>query len=844
MSPWHTTANYGGAILEHTNRSVIQMNWLKQILGMEHDVKTGFLKFGEDGFPIFKEVDPALRAFRDKLFFTKTPTYIGKISPTDPENLFNSLNLKFHTKDMEIGHKRIADLKKLLGSDDPGTAQDGMSQLAMLKEALIVQHQGEFHIFGGMNKNFRMAMEFDSALPNDFAKFNAYFKRIMTAGTTGRYSTFSPISFIYQESIGGINAALTSKGGFMEAGAEAIRVWRDGIKGAVDVMATGIADDFVQLIGHTLETNIGIGSSRPDLLRALQTKLQARVKRSMVGDFRVKTGGIGAGSQNAKQFSGDIADAMRASTGYINKVYGGNVLPQFVRIWDHLNAGFHEGTAYGVALRKLGGTTEGMTANQIRVVKRQAADLVGNNQLVGASMMAKQLNAAIPFYGAALQGISTLGRAVHKAGKFKTVTTLTALVGMPTFIEITYNSWLDGDKKYTDAEGRQWTHNEWYHNGWTPAQLANNMIIHKPGQNPWEALIIPVIPELAAIRGFYLDAYELIFGLADINGIANEQAFSADHISASAARFANIPLPPWIKAILSAFGVDARAGLSMEGDDGLTAIQQHKIPQANRQTPNLEQARYEGGEISVRLQAIIQDLGGALATIGVKTFEGFFSGDESTPVSEKLQAGVDSLGLALVGTAKLPGALFGMRTLQAGVDREVSSQIFSKIEALKHWGKVETAQETGATMSGGFPKQGRTGKVTLDPITQSLAATANTYLQRIAPYKTEISNLNKRINSMKHSLINTFKPPPGSNIPLGRITVSQRNELISSIRTGIGIHNSTILNILKQSEEEFAFRMGEELGKPLSGFTFEGWKDRANPDSASPEPPTLPQTSR
>ena len=146
-------------------------------------------------------------------------------------------------------------------------------------------------------------------------------------------------------------------------------------------------------------------------------------------------------------------------------------------------------------------------------------------------------------------------------------------------------------------------------------------------------------------------------------------------------------------------------------------------------------------------------------------------------------------------------------------------------------------------MSGDFPKQGRTSKITLDPVSQALAATANTYAQEVASYEREISNLNKRINSLHHSLVNTFEDP-NSPIRRGPITVLERDELINSYEIAKGKHKETILSIYKTQEAQFALRMGKVLRRPLSGFTFEGWEDRANPSSTSPGLPNLPQTSR
>jgi len=397
VGPFNSTALYNGEMLEHTNRSVAQMNWMKALLEFEFDA---------DDLMIFKHADDPdylkVRAAREKELFIKLPEYIGRISHKDKANQFSRMNLEFDGGVKlsdgadDLRNKLISDHKKGLISDDPGSAQNALAQLGLVKDAIVIQRKGDFYLFK-VDGTAKHVLEFDNSLINDFAKFNNTFRQLMTIGTTGRLSTFAPISFIYNASIGALNAAIKSEGGLMAASRDAIRVWTDGVKGAVDILVTGVADDMVQLMTHTLETNTGMFKNNPKMLTSFKNRLQARVKRSMMHDFNEKTGSIGAGSQNTNAQNINVSESMGDAVFGINNSYGANVLPEFVRIWDHLNSAFHEGTAYGVALRNLGGTTKGKSANQIRIAKREAADLVGNNKLQGASDMARHLNAAIPF---------------------------------------------------------------------------------------------------------------------------------------------------------------------------------------------------------------------------------------------------------------------------------------------------------------------------------------------------------------------------------------------------------------------------------------------------------------
>ena len=830
MNPFHTTHNYYAEMLEHTNRNVAQMNWLTRIIDMTFDADRAV-------FNKTPELQEAMAALVKNKYFTKLPQYIGRISPKDKENQFNRLNLEFLDEATETSNKRIADYKTRLLDDDPGVVQDAMHQIGLLNESLVVKRNGVFHIFGGMDPHFKHALEFDFTLMNGPAKFFNFFNRMMTAGTTGRYSTFSPVSFVYNASIGSLNAALINKGGMMEAGAEAIKVWRDGVKGATQIMTEAIADDFVQLISHSLKTGTGIGAKHPQLLKSVQDVLKRRLQNTFIRDFKGKAGRIGAGSPNASAFHGNITDQLDTSVFHISKKYGRNVLPQIVRIWDHVNMGFHEGTSYGVALRKLGGTTTGKSANQLRVAKRQAADLVGNNALQGASGFARQMTAAVPFYGATLQGLSTLGRAM-KAAKFRNISKLTAFVGMPVAAEMAWNSFQGSDEKYKDAEGREWTHNEYYYKGFTPAQRASNIIMMKPGEAPWNAAVWSVIPEIAAIRGIYLDAFEVIFGLSD------EARFSPDHMSEGFRRLINMPINPLVKAGLSAAGVDVRAEMSVVGADGTGGITARQLPKGNRVTPNVERARYQGGELSTRAAAIIQDLGGTLGTTAVKVYEAFFSGTDETPISERATAAVDQLGISLLSSARYASPLFpNTRILQTGMDQHVIRQVFDKKTAIKHWTKVGQQNNTGADMIGGFPAQGASQNMTGDPVTQIAAAEAISVSKTVQPLEKEISNYNLRINSLAHSLVNKFDFPD-SPIPQGPITIAQRNELISTYRGQINEYQRIILQAYRSSEERINVELEEKLGREHGGFTYDSWKDRATPSSNEQAPPLSPPPSQ
>tara|TARA_R110000823_G_C15947160_1_gene501141 strand:- start:131 stop:4534 length:4404 start_codon:yes stop_codon:yes gene_type:complete len=830
VGPLNSTYMYSQQLREHTNRSVRQMNWLKEVLDMDFD-STGRAVFNK-GVELTKD-DLKLRAASQKKFFVKFPEYIGRISPNDPMNQFGRMNLEFggaipdNPAALSLRNKMINDYRTQLISDDPGVAQGAMAQIGMLKDALVVQHKGNFHLFQ-MTPSLKSAFDMDHHLLDGLDVFNKASTKLMTVGTTGRLSGFAPHSFIYNASMGSINAALRSKGGFFKSSSDAIQVWIDGVKGASDILVTGLADDFAQLLTHTLKTETGIGSSLdPKMLMSLQKKLAARAKNTMIHDVNSKTGSIGNSSVNVTPTQANITESMSGAVMNIHKGYGLNVLPEFVRIWDHLNGALHEGVAWGATLRRLGNNTKNKKPNEIRIAQREVADLVGNNTLQGASGLAKRLNAAIPYYSPMIQGLSTLGRAMHSAGTSKTLMKLSVLVGTPVATEILYNTFLEPGVKYKDSTGREWTHGEWYHKGWIPEQRTNNVIIQIPGQNPWEPLVIPMVPELATIKGLYHDILELTFGAANVPGITQEGMFTADHLSVGFGRAANIPYPPWIAAAIAGLGVDSRAGLAIEPGDGTSIVQSNPLPRPNRNTPNMAQARYEGGEMSEVFKRVIQAATGTIGGMGLKIYEELFAGDETTPLSERLTAVKDTALSSLASSSRMVGALGGEQVMHSASDRSIVSQVHNKKNALIQWQTTNKDLVGAGGMSGTLPKQGRTGQQTLDPITQDLAASTAGYQAEVASYYTDISNDTKQINSLAHSLVAT---EGGFGVPKGKISVAQRTQLLNGYKARINQTYKAILVLYRDQEEEFAYSIGKKLGRDLSGFTFDGWKDRPNPD--------------
>jgi hypothetical protein len=826
LDPWTASAHYATEVMEHVNRSAAQWVNIKEILGFEVD------DAGDLVMPLHGTQEAAMQAAREKQFHTQVPQYIGRISHTNPDNVFGGFNLKWHD-DLPKGIKgsRVGDIKKTMNTTkDAGVMQDAVNQLAALEDALIVQRKGDFYLFRVADKNLKSALEFDPRLSGLFMRFNHGSKSMLTGGTTGKFSFFSPTAFVYNGSIGSLNAAVRAEGGLLNAGKEAYQVWSDGVKGAIDIFATHTAEDFSRQLAHTLATNHGIGASNPRLLAKMQAHFAKRAKNSFVTDLERSTGTLTSSGQGGAEFKGNVTNILNSTSPYIISKYGANALPQFVRIWNHFNDAMHNGVGLGATMRRLGGEASTKTAAEKRWAKKAVADLIGNTKLQGSSQLARHLNASVPYYGAMLQALYTMGKAAHKMGLKKFTKVMAIGVGMPTAAEVAYNSMLDPDAEFDDGLGNKYTYNKWYWQKFSHEQRANNVIIMKPGMHPKDAIIFPVVPELGIFRGLAIDAMEAVFGLS------GEHKFELSHASAGFNRSFNIPLPPWMKAIATGMGTNIRVGPEFNEAGDFQLYNTQSTARGNRVTSD-DQVRYEGQEIDMKTVNILNDIFGSIARLVTDVYEGFNAGDEKTPISDRVEAGFDTLGRGVANQLRVgTGTLYGNHArLKMTGDRHVQTRVYETRKAVSLLAKDVAVLRSGGQRSGQTPVPGiDTKQVPLDPIARDLAFTAQHAEQQAKPYWDEISATKLKINSLRTSLYNAH----GNDIvPEGRITVDQRERLIDAYASEMDNLRKQVDDVYSAAEAEFIKRMEPRVDRSLRDFTFRSYPGaRPNPSSTSREP--------
>lgn len=797
LDVFHSTANYAHQVMEHTNRSVAQWNVLSRLTN---------LTLGKGNAPIIGKAvaNDAVEAVR----------FVGKVSLSHPKNAKGNMFTQYAKDDI---------IRQKFGVGEDAVVPPHM--LAEMEDVIWVQRQGDYYGFHVPDRHLKAALEFDSALHNRVLKFGNSTKNMFTQLTTGKFSPFAPTSFIYNNSIASLNAALrfeapdgkfvTSLLGSPKA---AIQVWADGFRGAWEILATRTASDIADITAENIARNTQLGRQNPQWLKGVHETMSRRVRDSLLNPLERETG-KSASSLAASEFTGNLTNILEDSIPYISSVYGGNVLPQMWRIWKHLNAAAHEGTTVGVTLRKLAGETN---PNAIRQARKHAADLVGDVRLRGSSEVAKAVNATIPFSGAMLQAFSTLGRAMKKAGWKKTMGVFTAGIGMPTALEVTYNSLLDPTKTFADPAdpSKQWTYRDYYWKGFTKDQRNNNMIVFNPGKPPWEAILIPIVPEISMLRGVTIDGMEAAFGLSE-SGLDQ-----GNHFLAGLGRVFDVPLPPVVAALGSSLGMDLRMGIIPDESDGsgVSFFEGRPLLTGERVSGNFGKAKFVGSEVDKELVAVLQDIFGAAGATGVAVYEAMNPGiDES--VATRGEYALDELGRNALRQARYLQPLFG-KALRPNPNNDIARSVVHKKDALTRAKKDLDAVTSGlpggaAAFSADDPVRGNTFEVPADPIARALAASVDPIMQPVKLIDTEISKLRKQISTLGTATVDMYTGK--------RLTVKSRDDLIDSLNLQISAFKAQQLSILNQAEEQFAETVGQWIGRDLTGFKFDSFKKRPNP---------------
>ena len=814
IDPFRASAHYMQTMMQHGDTSVKQWNILSELLR---------IRSLPDGRIATQNLDELLP---DNIQNTMGDiTYIGRV---DLDSAPKSGNPQITWAD-KLPHR----IKRMLNTEE---ATDVPRYMDKQSDVLWVQRDGVHHGFHITDPHFRTALEFDPTLSSRFLRFNNFWKNVFTKTTTGNLSPFAPMSFLYNQQMSGLNAAMRRESG-LTGFKEYSQVMKDSVKGAWEMFSYNVSNDIADMITESINRSGVLGRLAPNASARFRDRMQRVVENSMAAPVRRETGQL-ATSIKASQFDNNISDILEEAVPFIQKSTGEAGVQMVWRIWKHFNTAMHEGTALGMTMRRLAdepGEFGQVSGNRVREIVSEVKTMTGDVRRRGSSTAMKAFNASVPFSGAMLQAWSTAGRAMHKAGWGKSVATLSTVIGMPTAMEVTWNNtvdmYMDG-VKWTDPNNpeQQWTYAEYYWNGFTSAQRNNNRIFFVPGKPPWEAVLIPVTPEFSLFRGIVIDGMDELFGVSALP-LIDEQSRSditgrkTNHFLAGLTRTFDIPTPPVIAALLSAAGQDLRVGLqsAIDPEDAgmdIGIVELRKQGMGEITTRNYGRTRFVNEEIDSNIKNMLQDLFGAGAATLMAMYEGFESARTSSlGILDSAAHGLDALGTAVKTQARYVQPLLG-KTLRPTPNDEVARELYAKEQTLK-----SAEKDWKAIMTGGREDPSFQDPVTNDPIAIEIAANVSHIKSQLSKHNEIIADLKARVNRHGNASIIDGK----------NVSVQERNDIIDATNIEISRYRIEKLLLLQQWEQGMTEELTRRLGRPVE-VNLSGYYVRPNPGGVKAVP--------
>lgn len=714
-------------------------------------------------------------------------------------------------------------------------------------ELVTVHTGGELLVYHVPDSGVRAALDLSNKLSPGLNALS-HWKNLFTRGTTGNLSLFAPISHMFSAQQTAINVVGRSAKdvGYVRAVGQGFRAgtW-DSLKGTGKLMYSNMARDRAEYLTQRIAKHVGEGRIPPEAMINRQKRLEQIYMDSVVNHVRTESGRTVTGIGNVG--TGSIDDIMRIIGKDSAEFFGRDQMGLVKNLWNSWNNAWHEGPAFGAMLRHIGKVhNEGGVVGP--KVIREAVDISktvsGDMRRVGAGQAAQIFNAAFPFSSAMVQSWNSIaGAARADWGKF--IVGASALIGFPTVSELAYNKVLSeasGTFPDPSGNGKQWTYNDYYWNGFTTQQRSDNFIYFVPGRPPWEAVVIPVSPEWGLFRGIVMESMDAIFNFSDVGaiGMVDQDKTNRSQFWTAFTRVLDIPMPPPAAAIASYLGTDIRLGLAEEigGEDGPVSIIR-KIPlgQGERVTRRGGQAKFAEGYFDRTTVAIMQDIFGAAGTAMVNFGDAFMSGADRKEGSivQGLSEGLESLSVSAQSQMRYTQPLFG-KVLHPNANDEIAANLHAARETLTGKGGLADQLRNGYIGAGiayadGQMIEGDTIIPSDDPINMELAASAQLMDSNIGQLDSQIAKLRKDLTT----------------IPLSQNLGSQRDRrsLTDSKTLEIQALKAQQLAVIHGFEKELSRYLSERYDRDID-IDLTSYKPRPNVREGSGVQELLrpPQTSQ
>jgi hypothetical protein len=682
-------------------------------------------------------------------------------------------------------------------------------------EIRTVHQGGELRVYHVPDKGLQAVSELNTHF-SPFLKVLSNWKNLFTQLTTGQASLFAPASGMFSIQQLGMNIA--AKEGLWTG----IKSIGHSLKGVQRLMVDSGSGVIARHLAMKIGKQLGEGRVPTEALKGMERRLSRRFQDAVMNQVQSETGrtvtspgNIGHGTMD------EILDVVGPA---YSKFYPADQLGLAKELWKTWNSAWHEGPAYGVMLRKIGEAGEaGLDPTSTKVI-REAVDysktVAGDMRRIGASRFAKGFTASMPFSSAMLQSWNSIGGAI-KSNPIRFIAGVSALIGVPTMTELGNNALLSATYPGTfkDTNGKDWTYDDYYWNGFTTQQRVDNFIYFVPGRPPWDAIIVPVSPEWALFRATVLEGADAVFGLSDIGDIGevDQKKVNRSMFIGALIRVFDLPLPPLLAATASSLGMDVRVGLAVEVKDdpddpgtSVTFLRAHPIGGGERITRRSGKSRFAQGDLDRNVAAMIQDIFGAAGTMYINIHEAFMAGirGREGSIGQGLSMGVDALGQSMKQSARYVQPLLG-KALRPNASDEIAQTLFVSRKNLK---RISDQLRQGFMGAGLVYADGQkvVGQMPLpdDPINLELAASVQGLSSGMAHMDKEISTLKKKLATA------------GNAVNLG--SIRERNDLMDGMTLRIQTVKAMQLAMIHDFEEKASTyltkRYKREIEIDLSSF--------------------------
>ena len=732
------------------------------------------------------------------------------------------------------------------------------------KELETVQHQGKLYAYRVPDAGIRGAINLNPKLGR-MLEFNNHWKNVFTTFTTGNWSLFAPISHAFSAQTVASTTVATArkqaaaqgkKMGYLGAVKEGFKSYGRSLGASRDIFMDQSAGILANYLARSIATQTGLGKNAIEL----QKTLHNRYSNSFLSLVRGETGrtrtGIGSVDESILQMQDGLFKAYGKE---FSDYFALREMGALKQVFRAFNMAANEGPAFGVVQREIGKyvqmgkipSAENIAA--IRSAVEAGKTAAGDMARRGASPFVQGVQATIPFSSAMIQSWNALGSAAKYDWKAFTVGA-GALIGAPTLMELSMNAAMSKTgMTFEDATGKEWTYDDYYWNGFTTQQRNDNMLLFLPGKPPWEALVIPISPEWGLFRSVVMEGADAVFNLSNTGNIkeatndSEQQRLKVgrDHFLESLHRVFDIPVPPVLAAIGSGFGVDLRAGLSVEegGDpsdpsSSVKFLRGIPIGTGERITGRMGRTKDVNGFHDKNTNAIIKDLFGAGGTAYVAFADALAAG--TTNVDGNLAKGLgEGLGSILDSARRQarylqPLPLIGGKIFKPSAFDEIGTSLHGKREALTSLTKdmkVLMGGQQSIEVDGKYVDV-NTIIPTQDPIRQDMAMEAKIVLKNITLFDQRIATLRGEISKL--ALTTSMSRRERQDLIDGKTS-----EISAYKSQQLGIANAWEVDISKMLSDKYKRNINVDLGGGL-GKTAGA---RPNLDSSGKAIPNSRQTS-